>query len=141
MSPVVSVRTCTVYTIFYAFGSGVITLSYTSECFPLYVCKLGNSKFLGDWKPLVWKVTLAMTWPSFLRALKPQGAICGYAAWNFVGVHDLVPAGEDRNGTSLRSLEPGTWNITNISSVSESRCMVCSSLTTYKRPSVMRYGS
>jgi sugar porter (SP) family MFS transporter len=72
-----------IYTIFYSFGSGVVTFPYTAECFPLYVRTLGTSLAIGNlW---FWNFVLAITWPSLLDAFKPQGAFGWYAGWNFVG--------------------------------------------------------
>ncbi|KAH3684778.1 hypothetical protein WICPIJ_004242 [Wickerhamomyces pijperi] len=72
-----------IYTIFYSFGSGVVTFPYTAECFPLYVRTLGTSIAIGNlW---FWNFILAITWPSMLDAFKPQGAFGWYAGWNFVG--------------------------------------------------------
>lgn len=72
-----------IYTIFYSFGSGVVTFPYTAECFPLYVRTLGTSLAIGNlW---FWNFVLAITWPSLLDAFKAQGAFGWYAAWNFVG--------------------------------------------------------
>lgn len=71
------------FTIFYSFGSGVVTFPYTAECFPLYVRTLGTSIAIGHlW---FWNFILAITWPSLLDAFKPQGAFGWYAGWNFVG--------------------------------------------------------
>nr|QFR37171.1 MFS transporter [Cyberlindnera americana] len=72
-----------IYTIFYSFGSGVVTFPYTAECFPLYIRTLGTSVAIGNlW---FWNFVLAITWPSLLDAFKPQGAFGWYAGWNFVG--------------------------------------------------------
>lgn len=71
------------FTIFYSFGSGVVTFPYTAECFPLYIRTLGTSIMIGNlW---FWNFILAITWPSLLDAFKPQGAFGWYAGWNFVG--------------------------------------------------------
>ncbi|CDR42842.1 CYFA0S10e02938g1_1 [Cyberlindnera fabianii] len=71
------------FTVFYSFGSGVVTFPYTAECFPLYVRTLGTSLAIGNlW---FWNFILAITWPSLLDAFKPQGAFGWYAAWNFIG--------------------------------------------------------
>ena len=72
-----------IFTIFYSFGSGVVTFPYTAECFPLYIRTLGTSIAIGNlW---FWNFILAITWPSLLDAFQPQGAFGWYAAWNFVG--------------------------------------------------------
>ena len=71
------------FTVFYSFGSGVVTFPYTAECFPLYVRTLGTSLAIGNlW---FWNFVLAITWPSMLDAFHPQGAFGWYAGWNFVG--------------------------------------------------------
>lgn len=72
-----------IYTIFYSFGSGVVTFPYTAECFPLYIRTLGTSIAIGNlW---FWNFILAITWPSLKQAFTPQGAFSWYAAWNIVG--------------------------------------------------------
>ncbi|CCH42225.1 putative membrane protein [Wickerhamomyces ciferrii] len=71
------------FTIFYSFGSGVVTFPYTAECFPLYIRTLGTSIMIGNlW---FWNFVLAITWPSLLDAFKAQGAFGWYAGWNVIG--------------------------------------------------------
>ncbi|AGO13602.1 AaceriAGL277Wp [[Ashbya] aceris (nom. inval.)] len=72
-----------VFSAIYSFGMGVVPFVYAGEVFPLYVRAIGSSLFAV----VLWgfNFILALTWPSMLRAMKPQGAFGFYAAWNFIG--------------------------------------------------------
>jgi len=71
------------FTIFYSFGSGVVTFPYVAECFPLYIRTLGTSIMIGNlW---FWNFILAITWPSMLNAFHAQGGFGWYAGWNVIG--------------------------------------------------------
>lgn len=92
-----------IYTIFYSFGSGVVTFPYIAECFPLYVRSLGASLGVGNlW---FWNFVLAITWPSLLDAFKPQGAFAWYAAWNFVGWFLVLWFLPETKGLTLEELD------------------------------------
>lgn len=49
--------------------------------------------------------TLAITWPSLLRAFTPQGAFSWYAAWNFVGFFLILLFMPETKGKTLEELD------------------------------------
>ena len=72
-----------VFSAIYSFGCGVVPFVIAGEVFPLYVRAIGASLFTI----VLWgfNFILSLTWPSMLRAFKPQGSFGFYAAWNVIG--------------------------------------------------------
>lgn len=71
------------YAIFYSPGMGPVPFTYSAEAFPLHVRDVGMS--LATITLWGFNFLLSLTWPSLLKAFKPQGAFGYYAAWNIVG--------------------------------------------------------
>lgn len=91
------------FTIFYSFGSGVVTFPYSAECFPLYIRTLGTSIAIGHlW---FWNFVLAITWPSLLEKFEPQGAFGWYAGWNFIGFFLVLWFLPETKSLSLEELD------------------------------------
>ncbi|KAG6329721.1 hypothetical protein ID866_9368 [Astraeus odoratus] len=67
------------FTIFYSPGEGPVPFTYSAEAFPLYIRDIGMS--FATATTWFWNFVLSITWPSMLRAFKPQGAFGWYAAW------------------------------------------------------------
>lgn len=91
------------YTIFYSPGMGPVPFTYSAEAFPLHVRDIGMS--LATITLWGFNFILSLTWPSLLKAFKPQGAFSYYAAWNIVGfllVFFLVP---ETKGLTLEELD------------------------------------
>ncbi|KAE8445497.1 hypothetical protein EG329_013387 [Mollisiaceae sp. DMI_Dod_QoI] len=76
----------------YSPGEGPVPFTYSAEAYPLYIRGLGMS--LATATTWFFNFVLSVTWPSLLKAFKPQGAFSWYAVWNligFVGVLLFVP--------------------------------------------------
>jgi hypothetical protein len=71
------------YTCFYSPGMGPVPFTYSAEAFPLHVRDVGMS--LATITLWLFNFVLSLTWPSMLRAFKPQGSFGWYAAWNMIG--------------------------------------------------------
>lgn len=69
--------------IVYSPGEGPVPFTYSAEAYPLYIRPIGMS--LATATTWFFNFILSVTWPSLLRAFKPQGAFGWYAAWNIVG--------------------------------------------------------
>ncbi|KAJ9141884.1 Hexose transporter [Pleurostoma richardsiae] len=67
----------------YSPGEGPVPFTYSAEAYPLYIRPLGMS--LATATTWLFNFILSLTWPSLLKAFKPQGAFGWYAAWNVVG--------------------------------------------------------
>lgn len=67
----------------YSPGEGPVPFTYSAEAYPLYVRAIGMS--LATATTWFFNFVLAVTWPSMLAALRPQGAFAWYAAWNLAG--------------------------------------------------------
>lgn len=71
------------FTIVYSSSEGPVPFTYSAECAALYVRNVTMSFATATcW---FFNFVLSLTWPSLLKAFKPQGAFGWYAAWNFVG--------------------------------------------------------
>ncbi|KAH3902557.1 related to arabinose-proton symporter [Saccharomycodes ludwigii] len=72
-----------VFTAIYSFGMGVVPFVIAGEVFPLYIRAIGASLFTV----VLWgfNFILAITWPSMLKHLYPQGSFGFYAGWNIIG--------------------------------------------------------
>jgi len=78
--------------IVYSPGEGPVPFTYSAEAYPLYIRAQGMS--LATATTWFFNFILSVTWPSLLKAFKPQGAFSWYAVWNiigFFGVLFLVP--------------------------------------------------
>lgn len=60
------------YTIFYSSGEGPVPFTYSAEVYPLYIRELGMS--LATATTWLFNFVVSFTFPSLLRAFKPQGA-------------------------------------------------------------------
>ena len=72
-----------IFGIVYSPGEGPVPFTYSAEAYPLYVRTYGMS--LATATTWFFNFLLSITWPSLLRAFKPQGAFGWYAAWNVIG--------------------------------------------------------
>ncbi|QPG74077.1 hypothetical protein FOA43_001398 [Brettanomyces nanus] len=71
------------FTIVYSSSEGPVPFTYSAECAALYVRDVTMSFATATcW---FFNFVLSLTWPSLLKAFKPQGAFGWYAAWNFIG--------------------------------------------------------
>ncbi|KAH3664019.1 hypothetical protein OGAPHI_004733 [Ogataea philodendri] len=71
------------FTIVYSASEGPVPFTYSAECAALYVRDVTMSFATATcW---FFNFILSLTWPSLVRAFKPQGAFGWYAAWNMVG--------------------------------------------------------
>lgn len=83
--------------IVYSPGAGPVPFTYSAEAYPLYIRPLGMS--LATATTWFFNFLLSITWPSLLKAFKPQGAFAWYAAWNallFFAVLFFVPETKER---------------------------------------------
>lgn len=67
----------------YSPGEGPVPFTYSAEAYPLYVRAYGMA--LATATTWFFNGLLSITWPSLLKAFKPQGAFGWYAAWNIIG--------------------------------------------------------
>ena len=67
----------------YSPGEGPVPFTYSAEAYPLYVRAYGMS--LATATTWFFNFVLSITWPSLLKAFKPQGAFAWYATWNIIG--------------------------------------------------------
>ncbi|WRT67286.1 uncharacterized protein IL334_004253 [Kwoniella shivajii] len=67
------------YDMFYSAGEGPVPLTYSAECYPLYVRDLAMSLSTST----LWgfNFLVSLTFPKLLVAFKPQGAFGFYAGW------------------------------------------------------------
>jgi MFS family permease len=71
------------FEVFYSPGEGPVPFTYSAEAFPLHVREVGMSWATATtW---CFNFILSFTWPSLLRAFRPQGAFSWYAAWCLIG--------------------------------------------------------
>jgi len=84
-------------------GEGPVPFTYSAEAYPLYIRAQGMS--LATATTWFFNFILSVTWPSLLKAFKPQGAFSWYAVWNllgFLGVLFFVP---ETKGKTLEELD------------------------------------
>lgn len=67
----------------YSPGTGPVPFTYSAEAYPLYIRPLGMS--LATATLWFFNFVLSITWPSLLRAFRPQGAFSWDACWNIIG--------------------------------------------------------
>lgn len=72
-----------VFSAIYSIGEGPVPFTYGAEVHQLKYRNEGMS--LGTATTWFFNFVLSVTWPSMLKAFKPQGAFGWYAAWNFIG--------------------------------------------------------
>lgn len=71
--------------------------TYSAEAYPLYIRPLGMS--LATATTWFFNFVLSVTWPSLVKAFKPQGAFAWYGGWNLIGffaVLFFVPETKER---------------------------------------------
>ena len=67
----------------YSPGEGPVLFTHSAEAYPLYIRDLGMP--LATATTWFFNGALSITWPSLLRAFKPQGAFSYCAVWNIIG--------------------------------------------------------
>jgi len=72
----------------YSPGEGPVPFTYSAEAYPLYIRPIGMS--LATATTWFFNFVLSVTWPSLLRAFKPQGAFGWYAGWNIIGFFGVL---------------------------------------------------
>ncbi|EZF34252.1 hypothetical protein H101_02214 [Trichophyton interdigitale H6] len=89
--------------IVYSPGEGPVPFTYSAEAYPLYVRSYGMA--LATATTWFFNFTLAITWPSLLRAFTPQGAFGWYAAWNLIGFVLILLFMPETKGKTLEELD------------------------------------
>jgi sugar porter (SP) family MFS transporter len=89
--------------IVYSPGEGPVPFTYSAEAYPLYVRDLGMS--LATATTWFFNFVLSITWPSLLKAFKPQGAFGWYAAWNCIGFCLVLLFMPETKGKTLEELD------------------------------------
>lgn len=89
--------------IVYSPGEGPVPFTYSAEAYPLYVRSYGMA--LATATTWFFNFTLAITWPSLLRAFTPQGAFGWYAAWNVIGFILILLFMPETKGKTLEELD------------------------------------
>lgn len=87
----------------YSPGEGPVPFTYSAEAYPLYIRDLGMS--LATATTWFFNGVLSITWPSLLRAFKPQGAFSYYAVWNIIGWFLVLLFVPETKGLSLEELD------------------------------------
>ncbi|KAJ4297671.1 hypothetical protein N0V90_005565 [Kalmusia sp. IMI 367209] len=87
----------------YSPGEGPVPFTYSAEAYPLYIRTLGMS--LATATTWFFNALLSITWPSLLRAFKPQGAFGWYAAWNIIGWVLVLLFMPETKGKTLEELD------------------------------------
>lgn len=89
--------------IVYSPGEGPVPFTYSAEAYPLYLRTYGMS--LATATTWFFNFVLSVTWPSLLKAFKPQGAFGWYAAWNLIGWFLVLILLPETKGRSLEELD------------------------------------
>lgn len=87
----------------YSPGEGPVPFTYSAEAYPLYVRTIGMS--LATATTWFFNFVLSITWPSMLKAFKPQGAFGWYAAWNLIGFVLVLLFMPETKGKTLEELD------------------------------------
>ena len=87
----------------YSPGEGPVPFTYSAEAYPLYVRSYGMA--LATATTWLFNGTLAMTWPSMVRAMTPQGGFALYAAWNVIGFVAVLLFVRETKGKTLEELD------------------------------------
>ncbi|ODV86768.1 hypothetical protein CANARDRAFT_6338 [[Candida] arabinofermentans NRRL YB-2248] len=91
------------FTIVYSSSEGPVPFTYSAECAALYVRDVTMSWATATcW---FFNFILSLTWPSLLRAFKPQGAFGWYAAWNLMGFFMVLWLLPETKGLTLEELD------------------------------------
>ncbi|CZR53000.1 probable transporter (major facilitator superfamily) [Phialocephala subalpina] len=89
--------------IVYSPGEGPVPFTYSAEAYPLYIRGLGMS--LATATTWFFNFVLSVTWPSLLKAFKPQGAFAWYAVWNVIGWVAVLLFVPETKGKTLEELD------------------------------------
>jgi MFS family permease len=89
--------------IVYSPGEGPVPFTYSAEAYPLYIRSQGMS--LATATTWFFNFILSVTWPSLLKAFKPQGAFAWYGAWNIVGFFGVLFFVPETKGKTLEELD------------------------------------
>lgn len=89
--------------IVYSPGEGPVPFTYSAEAYPLYIRGLGMS--LATATTWFFNFVLSVTWPSLLKAFKPQGAFAWYAVWNLIGWVAVLLLVPETKGKTLEELD------------------------------------
>lgn len=89
--------------IVYSPGEGPVPFTYSAEAYPLYIRPLGMS--LATATTWFFNFVLSVTWPSLLKAFKPQGAFAWYAIWNIIGFFGVLFFVPETKGKTLEELD------------------------------------
>lgn len=91
------------FTIVYSSSEGPVPFTYSAECASLKVRDVTMSFATATcW---FFNFILSLTWPSLLKAFKPQGAFGWYAAWNIVGFFLALWLLPETKGLTLEELD------------------------------------
>jgi len=89
--------------IVYSPGEGPVPFTYSAEAYPLYIRAQGMS--LATATTWFFNFVLSVTWPSLLKAFKPQGAFSWYAVWNIIGFFGVLFLVPETKGKTLEELD------------------------------------
>ena len=89
--------------IVYSPGEGPVPFTYSAEAYPLYIRAQGMS--LATATTWFFNFILSVTWPSLLKAFKPQGAFSWYAVWNIIGFLGVLFFVPETKGKTLEELD------------------------------------
>jgi MFS family permease len=89
--------------IVYSPGEGPVPFTYSAEAYPLYIRAQGMS--LATATTWFFNFILSVTWPSLLKAFKPQGAFAWYAVWNIIGFLGVLFFVPETKGKTLEELD------------------------------------
>lgn len=89
----------------YSPGEGPVLFTHSAEAYPLYIRDLGMP--LATATTWFFNGALSITWPSLLRAFKPQGAFSYCAVWNIIGWFLVLLFKPETNRHSLEELDQG----------------------------------
>lgn len=89
--------------IVYSPGEGPVPFTYSAEAYPLYIRAQGMS--LATATTWFFNFILSVTWPSLLKAFKPQGAFAWYGAWNIIGFLGVLFFVPETKGKTLEELD------------------------------------
>lgn len=87
----------------YSSGEGPVPFTYSAECAALYMRDFTMSFATATcW---FFNFVLSLTWPSLVKAFKPQGAFGWYAGWNIVGFFLVLTLLPETKGLTLEELD------------------------------------
>lgn len=91
------------FSMVYSPGEGPVPFTYSAEAYPLYIRPLGMS--LATATTWFFNFILSVTWPSLLKAFKPQGAFGWYAGWNIIGFFAVLFLVPETKAKTLEELD------------------------------------